>query len=201
MSTLTARFRFDALGRIAATPFRIDPDSAIATISGAHLVVRFGPWSVVTPVDNIESAEVTGPFAWFKVVGPPHLSLRDQGLTFGTNHERGVCLRFREPVRGLDPVGIFRHPGLTLTVEDPEDFVRQIEDARTHVGRLAQEEEDEVKNKTASELRAIAKDLSIEQASSKSKDELVEAVTEALAEEETAPTAIAALDERLGEPS
>jgi hypothetical protein len=63
----------------------------------------------------------------WKVLGPPHLSFRDRGLTFATNQERGVCVRFHEPVAGIDPRGWIRHPGLTVTVEDPEALIAAIE--------------------------------------------------------------------------
>jgi hypothetical protein len=84
-----------------------------------RLVARFGRWRVDTPLGNVASAELTGPYRpWMKVIGP-HLSLADRGLTFGTNTDAGVCLRFHRPVAGLDPLGVIRHPGLTLTIEDP----------------------------------------------------------------------------------
>ena len=41
-----------------------------------------------------------------------------RGKTFGTTTDGGVCITFDNPVRGLDPLGVLRHPGLTVTVED-----------------------------------------------------------------------------------
>ena len=35
------------------------------------------------------------------------------------NPDEGVCIRFAEPVRGMDPMGKIRHPGLTVTVAEP----------------------------------------------------------------------------------
>ena len=63
---------------------------------------------------------MTGPYRWYRAIGP-RLSLADHGLTFGTSAARGVCLLLREPVPGIDPLGVIRHPGLTLTVADPKD--------------------------------------------------------------------------------
>ena len=82
------------------------------------LRVRFGPWLVTTPLANIAGAEVSAPFSPLRALGV-RLSLADRGLTFGTTTEGGVCLRFREPVRGIDPWGLIRHPGLTVTVCEP----------------------------------------------------------------------------------
>jgi len=100
---------------------------------GEHdLDVRFGPWRVRTPRDNIVGAQVTGPYRWWRAVGV-RLSLADRGLTFGTSAERGVCIRFAEPV-GLETARKgrrlrARHPGLTVTVDDPESLVRALSPA------------------------------------------------------------------------
>lgn len=93
-------------------------------VGGEHLEVKFGPWRVRTPLTNVVGTETTGPYQWFKVIGPAHLSFADRGLTFATNGERGVCICFAEPVRGMDPMGALRHPGLTVTVADVEGLVR-----------------------------------------------------------------------------
>ena len=61
---------------------------------------------------------VTGPYAFLKTAGPARLAITDRGLTFATNGDRGVLVSFRTPVRGLDPLGLLRHPELTLTVCD-----------------------------------------------------------------------------------
>ncbi|WIX90843.1 hypothetical protein [Amycolatopsis sp. DG1A-15b] len=88
-------------------------------LDAAGLRVRFGPWLVETPLGNLAGAEATGPYRAFRVFGV-RLSLADRGLTFGTTTQGGVCLRFREPVRGIDPWGLLSHPGLTVTVSEPE---------------------------------------------------------------------------------
>lgn len=50
--------------------------------------------------------------------GQARLAITDRGLTFATNGDRGVLISFSTPVRGLDPLGILRHPELTVTVAD-----------------------------------------------------------------------------------
>ena len=42
-----------------------------------------------------------------------------------------MCVRFRggggsEPVRGIEPTGLLRHPGLTVTVAQPELLVASL---------------------------------------------------------------------------
>jgi hypothetical protein len=95
---------------------------------GDEIHVRFGPWSLRTPRHNVADAVQTGGFAWIKTAGPPHLSFTDRGVTFATNGERAVCLTFHEPVRAIEPTGILRHPGATLTVADPTAFLRALEE-------------------------------------------------------------------------
>jgi hypothetical protein len=86
------------------------------------VLVHFGPWSMAFPRIDVVSAEITGPYHFPKVVGPPHLSLKDRGVTFATTRERGLCIGLRRPRKALDPLGILRHPGLTVTVADPEEL-------------------------------------------------------------------------------
>ena len=106
--------------------FGVTDDTGYVEVDDDQLEIRFGPWHVATPLTNIASAEVTGPFAWWKVIGPPRLSFKDRGITFATTDRKGVCLRFHEPVRGLDPGGLIQHPGATVTVSDPEDLARVV---------------------------------------------------------------------------
>lgn len=106
--------RFGRVGRL----FGVRPDNTGVEVTGDQLVARFGSWQIRTPTANVRSASVTGPYAWPKVLGPPRLSLSDRGLTFATNADEGVCIDFVEPVDGVIPFGVVRHPNLTVTVED-----------------------------------------------------------------------------------
>ena len=111
-------FRFTRGYRLAGLPFRVTPGTAHLELDPDELRVRFGPWRLHTPRSNVAGAERTGGFAFLRTAGPPHLSLADRGVTFATNPDQAVCLRFVEPVRALDPTGWLRHPGATVTVAD-----------------------------------------------------------------------------------
>ncbi len=91
------------------------------------LTARFGPWRVQTALNNIADVSITGPYTFVKTAGPAHLSLADRGLTFATNADRGVCLIMREPIPGIDPFGLLRHPNLTLTVADCDELTDAIQ--------------------------------------------------------------------------
>ena len=118
------RFGFAFEPRMApfAAAVGVTPFTAHVEVTKGELRIRFGPWSLRTPVANVEAATVTGPYAFPQVVGPPRLSLADRGVTFATTTRRGVCLRFREPVAAALPFGLLRHPALTVTVDRPEEL-------------------------------------------------------------------------------
>jgi len=127
--SLRFRFRFDPWYRLAALPFGVSPSSAHVDVRSSAqgqrlLVARFGPWQVSTPVTNVLDTSVSGPYATVKTIGPAHVSLTDTGLTFATNRERGLCIRFRNAVPGLAPINLIRHPALTVTVDDPDGLAR-----------------------------------------------------------------------------
>ncbi len=118
----TFRFRFDPRYKVAGLPFGVTDRRAWVRLGPRHLEAHLGPWTVRTPIANLAGAEITGPYGFARTAGPAHLSFTDRGITFATNGDRGACVRFHEPVRGLDPGGVLRHPGLTVTVADVEGF-------------------------------------------------------------------------------
>ena len=123
----TFRFRFDPRYRMAALPFGITDAGAWVRVGSGGFEARFGPWAVHTPVANLAGTEVSGPFGFLRTAGSARLSFSDRGLTFATNGDEGLCVRFHEPVRGIDLAGLIRHPGLTVTVADVAGLRRAIE--------------------------------------------------------------------------
>jgi hypothetical protein len=83
----------------------------------------FGVVSLRTPIDNVDGAHITRDYRWWTAVGARR-SFVDDGLTFGTNHNAGVCIHFREQV----PSALRRsgHSALTVTVEDLEGLVEAL---------------------------------------------------------------------------
>ncbi len=115
-----------AFGDPLSLPLRavgIWPFSALVAVTAQELQIRFGPWSMRTPLRNIASASVVPGPGWLDVVGPPRVSLRDGSVTFATVRRRAVRLRFLDPVPGGLPLSFVRHPSVSLTVRDPEGLV------------------------------------------------------------------------------
>jgi hypothetical protein len=113
-------FAFAPRYRTLSRPFGIKPENAWVEVSENALAVRFGPWHLSTPLENVSGAAVTGPYALWKTAGPARLAVTDRGLTFATNGVRGVRISFHRPVPGIEPSGVIRHPELTVTVADVE---------------------------------------------------------------------------------
>ena len=113
-------FSFAPRYRSLARVFGISPSTAWVEVDEDTLEVGFGPWRVSTPTQNITGVAITGPYGFLKTAGPARLAITDRGLTFATNGERGVLISFATPVRGLDPLGLLRHPELTVTVADTD---------------------------------------------------------------------------------
>ena len=116
---------FDPHFRLPLAALGITPATAHVTVTPSRLVACFGPWTCHTDPANVRAVRLTGPYRRHRAIGP-RLSLADHGLTFGTTTDRGVCLLLREPVPGIDPLGLIRHPGLTLTVADPRRFAATV---------------------------------------------------------------------------
>jgi hypothetical protein len=99
-------------------PFALRPgrDGVTLTDEGT-LVATFGLFKVTTPLANITGAHITRHYRWWTAFGV-RLSRADDGLTFGTNRDAGVCIHFAEGV----PSALRRsgHSALTVTVADLE---------------------------------------------------------------------------------
>ena len=113
-------FEFEPRYRRILWLLSVTPARSGVEIGDGSLRVRFGPWRMQTDVSNIRCAEETGPYQALRAIGP-HISMADQGLSFGSTTRGGVCLLFHEPVPGRETLGLVKHPGLTVTVEDPWD--------------------------------------------------------------------------------
>jgi len=106
-------------------PFGLRPSKHGVTLTDdGRFVATFGIFRLETTIDNIDDAHITRGYRWWTAVGA-RASFVDDGLTFGTNHDAGVCVHFREKV----PSALSRkkgHSALTVTVADLEGLERAL---------------------------------------------------------------------------
>ena len=96
--------------------FGVRPGNAYVDLDG-DLDARFGRYRLTTPLANIASWRIEGPWLWITAIGVRR-SIRHHDLTFAGTARGGVRMDFREPVRALG----FSVPALYVTVEDLEGF-------------------------------------------------------------------------------
>jgi hypothetical protein len=99
-------------------PFLLRPSRDGVTLTDdGFFVATFGVVKIKTPRTNVTGGHVTENYRWWTAFGI-RMSMADDGLTFGTNNRRGVCVHFEEQVRS--PLRRSGHSALTVTVADVE---------------------------------------------------------------------------------
>lgn len=115
MSTVY-RYSFDARLIPFWGVFGVRPNHDGVTITDDGLLeATFGLLRLETTLDNVDGAHITSGYRWWTAAGA-RASLKDDGLTFGTNANAGVCIHFRDKVPS--PLRRGGHSALTVTVED-----------------------------------------------------------------------------------
>ena len=107
-------------------PFGMRPSRDRVTVSSDVFVAMFGFVRLETPRSNIASAHITYGYRWWTAIGA-RLSFADDGITFGTNRDAGVCVHFRVKV----PSRLRRggHSALTVTVGELDRLVELLNSA------------------------------------------------------------------------
>lgn len=102
--------------KLLLMPLGVGADDGV-TVGDDTVWATFGFFSVETPRSNVVGTKVTGPHRWWTAVGL-RLSFTDDGLTFGTNHRRGLCIEFGDKIDRV--IGLHDHSALWVSVADPE---------------------------------------------------------------------------------
>jgi hypothetical protein len=97
--------------------FGVTPENAYVDL-GDDLDARFGCGRIRTPLTNVASWRIEGPWPWITAIGIRR-GIRDGVFTFAGTPKGGVRLDFRERVPTLR---LFRTPALYVTVQDVEGF-------------------------------------------------------------------------------
>jgi hypothetical protein len=119
-------FRYAVDKRLAAfwLAFGLRPATDGVTLTpDGKFVATFGFLKIETPLSNVADAHVTRNYRWWTAAGARR-SFIDDGLTFGTNANGGVCVHFREPV--ASPLRRKGHSALTVTVADLNGLVARL---------------------------------------------------------------------------
>lgn len=101
-------------------PFRWPGGQGVTLTDDGRFLARYGPFQAEAPLAHVRDAHITGPYRWWTAVGP-RLSFVDDGLTFGTNAQAGVCIHFVPSLPRV--IGFKDHSALTVTVADPEGLL------------------------------------------------------------------------------
>jgi hypothetical protein len=105
-------------------PFGLRPSKdGVFLTDDQRVLATFGLLKLETDLDNIDGAHVTRDYRWWSAVGA-RASFVDDGLTFGTNTDAGVCIHFRTKVPS--PLSRKGHSALTVTVADLDGLVRSV---------------------------------------------------------------------------
>ena len=103
-----------------------DGAAQVTLTADGRVIAKFGPFGVETPLANVCGYRLTGPYHWWKAIGPRG-SLADHGFTFGTAAHGGVCICFHDWVRSPYVRG-GRLEALTVTVDDIDGLARALEE-------------------------------------------------------------------------
>jgi hypothetical protein len=94
--------------------FGVRAGNAYVDLDG-ELDAHFGFYRVHTPLINLTSWRIEGPWLWLTAIGV-RTSLQHRDVTFGGSPHGGVRIDFKERVR----FGFYDIPALYVTVEDLE---------------------------------------------------------------------------------
>jgi hypothetical protein len=116
MPTLRFAYRLSARSAPVLWLFGVHgAEDAWVDLDDDTLTARFGWSQAMTPVSNIASWRIEGPWRWITAIGVRR-SIRHADLTFGGSPVGGVRLDFRRPIK----IGFLKVPALYLTVQDLE---------------------------------------------------------------------------------
>lgn len=116
-------YQFDRRWAVMFRALAVDETDGVTVGADGSLVATFGRVRVDTSLDNVHHTLVTGPHRWYTAVGL-RLSFSDDGITFGTNHHRGLCIEFVDRVPKV--IGFKPHSALWVSVADPEGLAEAI---------------------------------------------------------------------------
>lgn len=122
MSTLTYPIRVGHRSWRVLRLFGVKRDQQPMIRLGDDLEVEFGRFRFRTPVTNIVSWRIEGPWRWITAIGVRR-SVRHGDVSFAGSPRGGVRVDFRNRV----PWGVFRVPAVYLGAEDLEGLAAELD--------------------------------------------------------------------------
>jgi len=86
-----------------------------------ELDVKFGWYRFRTPLANLATWRIEGPFRWITAIGV-RMSIRHRDVTFGGSHHGGVRIDLRQPQRWT----IFNVPAIYVPADDLEGLAAEL---------------------------------------------------------------------------
>ncbi len=123
MKTQHFPYRLDKRWSALFFALGVGKDDGVTITDKGELIATFGLFKVKTTLTNVDHTEVTGPHRWYTAVGL-RLSLTDDGVTFGTNHHKGLSIAFVKKIPRV--MGFRKHSLLWVSVADPEGLAAAI---------------------------------------------------------------------------
>ena len=117
-------YAIDGRWKALLAPLGVGADDGVTLTEDGRLVATFGWVKVDTALANVDHTEISGPHRWYTAVGL-RLSFADDGLTMGTNHRKGLCIGFVEPIPRV--IGFRSHSALWVSVADPEGLAAALQ--------------------------------------------------------------------------
>lgn len=96
------------------------PETAYVEVNG-EVDVHFGRFRLRTPIANIASWRIEGPFRWITAIGV-RMSVRHGDVSFAGSPHGGVRIDFKERV----PWGFTRLPAIYVGVDDLEGLAAEL---------------------------------------------------------------------------
>jgi hypothetical protein len=98
----------------------VRPESAYVDIDD-DVDVHFGRFRIRTPLANVSSWRIEGPWLWITAIGV-RMSIRHRDVSFAGSPHGGVRLDFRERVRW----GPFKVPAIYVGVDDLDGLAAEL---------------------------------------------------------------------------
>ena len=98
----------------------VRPETAFVDVDD-EVDVHFGRFRIRTPLANIASWRIEGPWLWITAIGV-RMSIRHHDVSFAGSPRGGVRLDFRERVRW----GPFKVPAIYVGVDDLEGLAAEL---------------------------------------------------------------------------